>query len=96
MNFILALDQGTTSSRAMVFDHEGAVRAMAQREFAQHFPQSGWVEHDAIEIWQGQIATAREAMSAAACSASSRAAVTAASPPRLWPMNTTSSVSRAR
>ena len=49
MSYILALDQGTTSSRALVFDRAGAVRAMAQKEFGQIFPQPGWVEHDANE-----------------------------------------------
>ena len=62
MDFILALDQGTTSSRAMVFDHAGAVRAMAQREFAQIFPQPGRVEHDPMEIWETQLAVARETL----------------------------------
>ena len=62
MSFILALDQGTTSSRAMVFNHAGAVRAMAQREFGQIFPQPGWVEHDPMEIWETQLAVAREAL----------------------------------
>ena len=55
--YILALDQGTTSSRSILFDHRGAVVAVAQREFAQHFPASGWVEHDALEIWATQSAT---------------------------------------
>ena len=49
---ILALDQGTTSSRAVVLDHDGVIRAVAQREFRQIFPQTGWVEHDPVEIWQ--------------------------------------------
>lgn len=57
--YILALDQGTTSSRAIAFDSQGRVAALAQQEFAQHFPQPGWVEHDALEIWQSQLATAR-------------------------------------
>ncbi len=57
--FILALDQGTTSSRAIVFDALGAVVCSAQTEFAQHFPQPGWVEHDANEIWATQLAVAR-------------------------------------
>ena len=48
--FVLALDQGTTSSRSILFDHDGNVVATAQREFTQHFPRSGWVEHDAEEI----------------------------------------------
>src|SRR6478672_6049884 len=54
MPFILALDQGTTSSRAIVFDHDGAIRAVAQKEFTQLFPQAGWVEHDPQEIWASQ------------------------------------------
>jgi glycerol kinase len=60
--YILALDQGTTSSRALLFDHEGAVRSVAQREFTQIFPQPGWVEHDPEEIAASQIAVAREAL----------------------------------
>ena len=60
MDLILALDQGTTSSRAMLFDRHGSVVAVAQQEFAQHFPQPGWVEHDALEIWATQLAVARE------------------------------------
>ena len=52
--FILALDQGTTSSRSLIFDARGQVVAQAQREFTQHFPQPGWVEHDALEIWESQ------------------------------------------
>ena len=59
---ILALDQGTTSSRAILFDHSGAVVAMAQREFPQIFPRPGWVEHDPNEIWASQIAVAAEAI----------------------------------
>lgn len=62
---ILALDQGTTSSRALVFDRHGAVVALAQQEFTQHFPQAGWVEHDASEIWRTQLAVAREALARA-------------------------------
>jgi glycerol kinase len=62
MSFILALDQGTTSSRAIVFDADGAIRAVAQKEFAQIFPRAGWVEHDAQEIWASQIGVAVEAL----------------------------------
>ena len=65
MKFILALDQGTTSSRAIVLDQTGALVASAQREFRQIFPQPGWVEHDPEEIWQTQLATALEALRAA-------------------------------
>ncbi len=60
---ILVLDAGTTSTRAMVFDPSGSLRASAQRELAQHYPQAGWVEHDAGEIWQSTLACARKAMS---------------------------------
>ncbi|MBS0404532.1 MAG: glycerol kinase, partial [Proteobacteria bacterium] len=62
MRYILAFDQGTTSSRAIAFDERGQVAALAQREFAQHFPQPGWVEHDADEIWATQLAVARECL----------------------------------
>ena len=65
MNAILALDQGTTSSRAIVFDASGAVLALAQKEFTQVFPQPGWVEHDADEIWATQYAVANEAIARA-------------------------------
>ncbi len=59
MNYILALDQGTTSSRAILFDADGAIHGVAQQEFTQHFPRAGWVEHDALEIWETQWAVAR-------------------------------------
>src|SRR6185503_14576136 len=62
MDFILALDQGTTSSRAILFDHKGAIRAAAQKEFRQIFPRTGWVEHDPREIWSSQLAVARAAL----------------------------------
>src|SRR5262245_35850348 len=65
MSFILALDQGTTSSRAILFDHPGAIRAVAQKEFRQIFPETGWVEHDPLEIWQSQIEVARAALAQA-------------------------------
>ncbi|HZU29404.1 MAG TPA: glycerol kinase GlpK [Bryobacteraceae bacterium] len=65
MPYILALDQGTTSSRAIVFDHEGAIRGVAQKEFQQIFPRPGWVEHNPEEIWTSQITTASEAVSRA-------------------------------
>ncbi len=60
--YILALDQGTTSSRAIVFDHDGAIVALAQKEFPQIFPRPGWVEHDPREIWTSQISVAVEAL----------------------------------
>ena len=62
MPFILALDQGTTSSRAIVFDQGGAIKAVAQKEFTQHFPSTGWVEHEPQEIWASQIGVAVEAL----------------------------------
>ena len=65
----MALDQGTTSSRTLLFDRTGAVLAVAQRELTQHYPRPGWVEHDPEEIWQTQLATAREALRKAGLSA---------------------------
>src|SRR5436190_19435226 len=62
---LLALDQGTSSSRAIVFDPRGRIVALAQREFRQIYPQPGWVEHDPREIWSSQLATAREALASA-------------------------------
>ncbi len=62
MPFILALDQGTTSSRAIVFDRDGRARSVAQKEFTQLFPRPGWVEHDPQEIWASQIDVATEAL----------------------------------
>jgi len=61
-NFILSLDQGTTSSRAIIFDRKGSIIASAQKEFTQLFPQPGWVEHDANEIWSTQLGVATEAV----------------------------------
>ena len=60
--FILALDQGTTSSRAIVFDRSGRIVATAQQELLQIFPQPGWVEHDAAEIWSTQLQCAQSAI----------------------------------
>lgn len=75
MKYILALDQGTTSSRSIVFDHEGRILGSAQREFKQHYPRPGWVEHDPEEIWVTQLATAREALQQAKASAGDLAAI---------------------
>ncbi|HWI14710.1 MAG TPA: FGGY family carbohydrate kinase, partial [Burkholderiales bacterium] len=61
MRYLLALDQGTTSSRAIVFDERGAMKGVAQKEYAQHYPRPGWVEHDPEEIWRSQLACARAA-----------------------------------
>lgn len=63
--YVLAIDQGTTSSRAIVFDDDQKIVAAAQQEFTQHFPKSGWVEHDAEEIWEGVVAVCRDAVSKA-------------------------------
>src|SRR3989441_6258349 len=75
MKHILALDQGTTSSRAIVFDHSGSVVASAQKEFRQIFPRPGWVEHDATEIWATQLHTATEALGKAGLTAADIAAI---------------------
>ncbi|MEM0934208.1 MAG: FGGY family carbohydrate kinase, partial [Bacteroidota bacterium] len=61
--YILALDQGTTSSRAVVVDKQGSIVSVAQKEFTQIFPKPGWVEHDATEIWATQAGMAAEAVS---------------------------------
>lgn len=75
MRYVLALDQGTTSSRAIVFDEAGQPVAVARREFRQYYPQPGWVEHDAAEIWTTQAAVAEEALAAARLGAREVAAV---------------------
>jgi glycerol kinase len=74
-DYILTIDQGTTSSRAIVFDGEYRIRGIGQREFAQHFPQSGWVEHDPEDIWQTALETARFALADAGLSAPDVAAI---------------------
>ncbi|HTX03463.1 MAG TPA: glycerol kinase GlpK [Candidatus Acidoferrales bacterium] len=73
--YVLALDQGTTSSRAILFDDRGVARGFAQQEFAQHFPHAGWVEHDPDEIWSTQLATARGAIADAGLSSSEVATI---------------------
>jgi glycerol kinase len=75
INYILALDQGTTSSRAILFDRSGRVRGCAQQEFRQIFSHPGWVEHDPEEIWQSQLAVARQVMKECAASAADIAAI---------------------
>jgi glycerol kinase len=75
MKYILALDQGTTSSRAIVFDRAGRVKAVAQKEFPQIFPKPGWVEHDAEAIWKTQLATAKAALKKARLTAAHIAAI---------------------
>ena len=61
-HYIVALDQGTTSSRTIVFDRSGRIHGMGQREFTQYYPQPGWVEHDAAEIWTSQMEVLGEAL----------------------------------
>jgi glycerol kinase len=73
--FILALDQGTTSARAILFTRNGDIRGIAQREITQHYPQPGWVEHDADEIWQAQLAVARAVLHDSKVAATQVAAV---------------------
>ena len=60
--YIMALDQGTTSSRCILFDKKGNIISMAQKEFEQIYPKAGWVEHNPMEIWSSQLAVATEAM----------------------------------
>ena len=69
MTYLLALDQGTSSSRSIVFDAQGRIVAMAQEELTQFYPQPGWVEHDPLEIWRTQLATARDVLTKAGISA---------------------------
>ena len=73
--YLLALDQGTSSSRSIVFDVQGQVVAKAQREFRQIYPQPGWVEHDPMDLWQTQLATGREALAKAGLAASDIASI---------------------
>jgi len=73
--YILALDQGTTSSRAIIFDKKGTIVSIAQKEFKQYFPQPGWVEHDANEIWSSQLGVATEAIVKAGLSVENIAAI---------------------
>ena len=75
MAFLLALDQGTTSSRAIVFDDGGSIVASAQKEFRQHYPQPGWVEHDPLEIWETQAGVAALALREAGLRAADIAAL---------------------
>ena len=75
MTYILAIDQGTTSSRAIVFDAEMKIVASDQQEFTQHFPASGWVEHDPDDIWNTVVATARCALGRAHLQAKDIAAI---------------------
>ena len=75
MKYLLALDQGTSSSRSIVFDAAGSIVAMAQREFRQIYPQPGWVEHDPMELWASQLATAQDALAKAGLKAQDIASI---------------------
>src|ERR1039457_7405854 len=75
MSHVLAIDQGTTSSRAIVFRSDISIAAIAQQEFPQHFPASGWVEHEPEDIWTSTIATCREALRKANVTARDIAAI---------------------
>ena len=74
-DYVLALDQGTTSSRAILFDRAGGISALAQQEFPQLYPQPGWVEHEPLAIWQSQLTVAREALAQAGADAAQLAAI---------------------
>ncbi|GAA5495431.1 glycerol kinase [Rubritalea halochordaticola] len=73
--YVLSLDQGTTSSRSILFDQDGRQVALSQKPFKQYFPQSGWVEHDAVEIWETQLATMQEVLSKAGITEKELAAI---------------------
>ena len=73
--YVLAIDQGTTSSRAIIFDENQKVLGSGQKEFKQHFPQSGWVEHDPEDIWDSVVSTIRDAIGKAGISAGDLAAI---------------------
>src|SRR5262249_25872273 len=75
MSFVLAIDQGTTSSRAIVFGADISIAAVAQQEFPQHFPASGWVEHEPENIWTSTVATCRDALGKAGLKARDIAAI---------------------
>ena len=73
--YILALDQGTTSSRAIVFDRQGHILSLAQYPFSQHYPQAGWVEHDPMEIWSSQYGVMNEVVAQSGVDAHDIAAI---------------------
>ena len=75
MKYILALDQGTTSSRCILFDEHQNIVQLAQKEFTQHYPKPGWVEHDAAEIWETTLEVARGAMAKSGLEAADIAAI---------------------
>jgi glycerol kinase len=96
--YILAIDQGTTSTRSIVYDEQYRIRGLGQREFAQHFPQSGWVEHDPEDIWQTTLDTARFALADAKLSAPDIAAIGITNQREttiVWDRNTGKAIHRA-
>ncbi len=98
MRYILALDQGTTSSRSLIIDERGHVVSIAQKEFQQHFPASGWVEHDPEEIWSSQFSVANEAMAKASLSPKDIAAIGITNQREttiLWEKNTSKPIAMA-
>ncbi len=98
MRYILALDQGTTSSRSLIIDEQGSVVSIAQKEFQQHFPSSGWVEHDPEEIWSSQFSVANEAMAKASLSPKDIAAIGITNQREttiLWDKNTSKPIAMA-
>src|SRR6201989_2738248 len=98
MSFVLAIDQGTTSSRAIVFRADISIASVAQQEFPQHFPASGWVEHEPEDIWTSTIATCREALKKAGLAAKDIAAIGITNqrePTVLWDRATGQAIHRA-
>lgn len=98
MKYIMSLDQGTTSSRCIIFDRTGKICSLAQKEFTQYFPQPGWVEHDAEEIWDTVLEVSREAMNRIGLSASDIAAIGITNQREtavVWDRNTGKPVSKA-
>ena len=73
--YVMALDAGTTSNRAIIFDEESRIVGVSQKEFTQHFPEPGWVEHDAEEIWSSMVTVMREALEKANLTAGSLSAI---------------------
>jgi len=98
MKYILALDQGTTSSRALIIDKNGLIVATSQKEFRQYFPKSGYVEHDAEEIWSSEFSTANEVLAKASLNASDIAAIGITNQREttiVWDKNTSKPISKA-
>jgi glycerol kinase len=98
MDFILAIDQGTTSSRSLIFDTKGQVKGVSQKEFTQYFPQPGWVEHDAEEIWETQLLTIKESIKNAGISVSQLKAIGITNQREttvIWNKNTGKPISKA-